>query len=122
MSTEIEIYRITPTEGEHYYAILASRSYYDTSSSGYKGGHRYFAELREKRYMGQYIGCGRSGSGDGREYWEIYLKDGKHYELHYDYYGMTCLEKTDPLGPEELAVEVSKPPVAIDANIRLKKN
>lgn len=119
MSTESEFFRMTPTEGEHYYAILASRRHWDKNqldSLGHRGADRYFAAPTEKRYMGQYVGCGRAGSGDGREYWEIYVKDDKRYELHYDYYGMTCLEKVDPK-----VVKDSTTPVAVDANIRLAK-
>jgi hypothetical protein len=44
------------------------------------------------------------------------VKDDKRYELHYDYYGMTCLEKVDPK-----VVKDSTTPVAVDANIRLAK-
>jgi hypothetical protein len=110
---------MTPTAGEHYYAILATRSYYDReklASWGRKGDHRYFAAPTDKRYMGQYVEGWRSGSGDGGEYWEIYLKDGKRYELHYDYHGMTCLEKVDPAVAKD-----SPTPVPVDANIRLAK-
>ena len=117
MSTEIEFFRLTPTEGEHYYAILASRSYWDKNqpdSLGHKGAERYFASPTQKRYMGQYVGCGRAGSGDGREYWEIYVKDGKRSELHYDY--LTCLEKVDPEAAKDSAT-----PVSVDANIRVAK-
>ena len=119
MSNEIECFRVTPTEGEHYYAILASRSYFDKqkpNSWGGKGGWRYFASPTEKRYMGQYVTCGRAGSGDGREYWEIYVKGGKRYELHYDYEGKTCLEKVDPEAAQDSAT-----PVPVDANIRPAK-
>jgi hypothetical protein len=119
MSTEVEFFRVTPTEGEHYYAILASRRHWDKNkldSLGHKGDDRYFASPSQKRYMGQYVGCGRAGSGDGREYWEIYVKDGKRYELHYDCEGMTCLEKVDPEAAKDSAT-----PVSVDANIRLAK-
>jgi len=123
MSTEVEYYRVTPTKGEHYYAILTTRSYYDKNqpnSWGGTGNHRYFAQPTDKRYMGEYVTCGREGSGDGTTYWEIYRKDGQLYELHYDYKGMTCLEKTEPLEVHALAVEGSGPPVPIDANIKRK--
>ena len=118
MSTEVEFFRVTPTEGEHYYAILASRSYYDPEKPAKwgKGDYRHFASPTQKRYMGQYVGCGRAGSGDGKEYWELYVKDGKRYELHYDYEGKTCLEKVDPGAAED-----SVTPVSVDANIRLAK-
>ena len=124
MSTESECYRLTPTKGEYYYAILATRSYWDPkkdTSWGGKGCHRYFAPETDKRYMGQYLGCGQAGSGDGREYWEIYLKDGVQYELRYEYKGMTCLQKTEPLVPEALIVEMTRSAVPIDANIRFYK-
>jgi hypothetical protein len=122
MSAESEIYRMTPTEGQHYYAILATRSYYDrqqTAPSGYKGDWRHFAAPTGKRYMGQYVSSGRAGSGDGMEYWEVYLKDGKHYELHYDYEGKTCLERVEPrIG----IANDPRTPVPVDANIRLQKS
>ena len=121
MSSEIQIYRVTPTEGEHYYAILATRSYYDKylpNSWGGRGDWRHFATATDKRYMGQYVSSGRAGSGDGREYWEVYLKDGKRYELHYDYEGKTCLEKVEP----RIGIANDSPtPVPVDANIRVAK-
>ena len=119
MSVETEFNRITPTKGKHYYAVLATRSYYDyqkQNSWGGKGDHRYFAPATHKRYMGEYIGCGSEGSGDGKAYWEIYMKDGALYELQYDYYGMTCLEETEPLGSD------TSPVVPIDANIKQTTN
>jgi hypothetical protein len=115
MSTEHEFNRITPTKGKHYYAVLATRSYWDPNKDtpwGGKGYHRYFAPATHKRYMGEYIDCGSEGYGDGKTYWEIYLKDGTLYELQYDYSGMTCLEETEPLESD------SGGPVPIDANIR----
>ena len=95
---EIEIFRITPTVGKHYYAILATRTYWDKNIPapwGGKGNHRYFAKETDKRYMGVFTSSWNSGSGDGKTYTEIYMKDGKRIELNYDYEGNTCLIETE---------------------------
>jgi hypothetical protein len=96
--SEIEIFRVTPTQGKHYYAILATRTYWDKDIPapwGGKGNHRYFAKETDKRYMGVFESSWRAGSGDGMTYTEIYIKDGKRIQLDYDYYGNTCLIETD---------------------------
>ena len=117
--SEIEVFRVTPTEGKHYYAILATRSYYDKqapNSWGGKGNHRYFAKETDKRYMGVFESSWRAGSGDGRTYTEIYIRDGKRIELNYDYEGNTCLIEAD--GPPETTMNLeSQNPVPIDKQI-----
>lgn len=95
--SEIEVFRVTPTKGMHYYAILATNSYWDPkapNSRGSKGNHRYFAKDSDKRYMGVFESSWNSGSGDGKTYTEIYIKDNKRIQLDYDYEGKTCLIKT----------------------------
>jgi hypothetical protein len=113
--SEIEIFRITPTKGKHYYAILAQKRVWDNNipnSWGGKGEHRYYAVEAHKRYMGVFVSSWNSGSGDGRTYTEIYMKNDKRIELNYDYNGMTCLQETDK-APESEDSTV----VPIDAQI-----
>jgi hypothetical protein len=122
--SEIEVFRLTPTKGKHYYAILATRSYWDKQAPAPwgKGNHRYFAKENEKRYMGVFESSWNSGSGDGKTYTEIYIRDGKRIELNFDYEGNTCLIEMDPLkqqniiNPEENLLE-SKEAVPIDKQI-----
>jgi hypothetical protein len=122
--SEIEVFRLTPTKGKHYYAILATRIIWDKDSPAEwgKGAHRYFAKEADKRYMGVYDTCFRTGSGDGKTYTEVYIKEGKRIDLVYDYEGNTCLIEMDPLkqqtiiNPEENLLE-SKERVPIDAQI-----
>lgn len=107
---------MTPVKRKHYYAILATRSYWDReqpNSWGGKGNHRYFAPPSHRRYMGEFVESRRDGYGDGGKYWEIYLKDGVFYELHLDYEGMTCLEETSQLLYDPNSA------VPIDTNIKL---
>ena len=116
MSTEVEVYRVTPTKRKHYYAVLATRSYYDKqqpNSWGGKGNHRYFAPPSHRRYMGEFVESRRDGYGDGGNCWEIYLKGGVFYELNLDYEGMTCLEETGPV------LDELNRAVPIDKNIKL---
>ena len=117
---EIEVFRITPTKGKHYYAILATRTFWDKEIPapwGGKGNHRYFAKNSDKRYMGIFDTSWRSGSGDGMTYTEIYTKDEKRFDLHYDYNGNTCLIQTD--GPPDSAEQDKMVP--IDNQIMVSK-
>lgn len=123
--SEIEVFRLTPTQGKHYYAILASRTYWDNEapkSWGGKGTNRYFAKETEKRYMGVFDSSMSYGSDYGKRHTEIYIKEGKRIQLDYDYEGKTCLieadgpPKTTIMNPEEDITE-SKEIVAIDAQI-----
>ena len=117
--SDIEIFRLTPTKGKHYYAILAQKRFWDnniTNSWGGKGEHRYYAVESDKRYMGVFESSWRAGSGDGRTYTEIYIRDGKRIELNYDYEGNTCLIEAD--GPPETTMNLeSQNPVPIDKQI-----
>ena len=113
---EIEVFRITPTKGKHYYAILATRTFWDKDIPapwGGKGNHRYFAKETDKRYMGVFDTSWSSGSGDGKTYTEVYIKEGKRIDLHYDYEGNTCLIQTDGI-PK---VYIENKVVPIDAQI-----
>lgn len=102
--SEIEIYRLTPSKGKHYYAILATRSYYDKEvpAPWGKGNNRHFAKEIDKRYMDVFESSWNSGSGDGKTYTEIYIRDDKRIELNYDYEGQTCLIETD--GPPKKSI------------------
>jgi len=115
---EIEVFRLTPTVGKHYYAILAQRTYYDKQAPAPwgKGNHRYYAPETHKRYMGVFTSSWNSGSGDGKTYSEIYIRDGKRIELNYDYEGHTCLIEADKAPDSE-----DSKPVPIDAQIRLSR-
>lgn len=113
---EIEVFHVTPTKGKHYYAILATRTFWDNDITvpwGGKGNHRYFANEKDKRYMGIFDISWSSGSGDGIRYTEVYIKDGKRFELHYDYEGNTCLIQTEGVPNGDLENNV----VPIDAYI-----
>lgn len=112
--TEIEIFRVTPTVGKHYYAILATRTFYDKNAPAPwgKGNHRYFAKETDKRYMGVFTSSWNSGSGDGKTYTEIYMKNDKRIELNYDYEGNTCLIEIEKTPDSE-----DSKPVPIDAQI-----
>jgi hypothetical protein len=109
---EIEVFRITPTQGKHYYAILATRTYWDKHAPAPwgKGNHRYFAKETDKRYMGIFESSWNSGSGDGKTYTEIYIKDGKRIELNYDYEGNTCLIETEKAPNSEDSIRVPVDP------------
>lgn len=113
--SDVEVYRVTPVKRKHYYAVLATRSYWDSEkpTSWGKGNHRYFAPPNHKRYMGEFVETRRDGYGDGGKCWEIYLKNGVFYELHLDYEGMTCLEETGPV------LDDPQGAVPIDKNIKL---
>ena len=113
---EIEVFRVTPTKGKHYYAILATRTFWDNDIPapwGGKGNHRYFAKETEKRYMGIFDTSWSSGSGDGIRYTEVYIKDGRRFDLNYDYEGNTFLIQTE--GPPKAYLEDKI--VLIDAQI-----
>ena len=86
MAQEIEVFRITPLKGFHYYAVLANRKYYDEDSNTY----RYFAYTDQMRFMGQFEKSYRTNSGI---YVEVYMKDGVTYDLQHDYNGNICLER-----------------------------
>lgn len=96
MSKEIEVFRLTPEKGKHYYAVVATRKIWDKTFNNTLGDWRYFAQESNKRYMGCFERSLRSGCGDGGTYTEVYIKGGLTQELHYDYEGMTCLEETAP--------------------------
>ena len=117
---EIEVFHITPSKGKHYYAILATRTFWDNDIPapwGGKGNHRYFAKETDKRYMGAFDTSWTSGSGDGVRYTEVYIKDGKRFELHYDYEGNTCLIQTEGVPKSDLENTL----VPIDAQITPSK-
>lgn len=119
---EIEVFRLTPSKGNHYYAVLATRTYWDKEAPAPwgKGNHRYFAKETDKRYMGVFESSWNSGSGDGKTYTEIYIRDGKRIELNFDC--DTCLIEADGppkkaiMNPEEDTLE-SKEAVPIDKQI-----
>ena len=66
--------------------------------------------------MGVFVSSWNAGSGDGRTYTEIYIKDGKRIQLDYDYYGNTCLIEKIIMNPEEDIID-SKETVPIDKQI-----
>ena len=86
MAQAIEVFRITPLKGFHYYAVLANRKYFDEDTNTY----RYFAYTDQMRFMGQFEKSYRTDLG---MYVEVYMKDGVSYELHHDCNGNTCLER-----------------------------
>jgi len=113
--SEIEVFRITPTIGKNYYAILATtRTVWDNDipAPWGKGNNRYYAPANHKRYMGTFISSHSYGSGDGKVYMEIYIKNGKRIELKYDYDGKTCLIEVDKAPDSE-----DSKSVPIDAQI-----
>ena len=87
----IEVYRISPKAGSYYYAILATKKTWDVNGRTW----RYYAPSSEKRYIGCFVESFTSGSGDGRTYEEVYIRDNSKITLHYDYDGNTCLIEAD---------------------------
>ena len=65
MSKEIEVFRLTPEKGKHYYAVVATRKIWDKTFNNTLGDWRYFAQESNKRYMGCFERPLRSGCGDG---------------------------------------------------------
>lgn len=123
--SEIEVFRVTPTKGRRYYAILATRSLWDPNASNFwggKGGYRYFANETDKRYMGTFDSSMSYGSDYGKRYTEVYIKDDKYIDLHYEYEGSIFVIETDTapkatiMNPEEDEIECQKP-VPIDKHI-----
>jgi len=113
MEKEREFFRTTPTPGKMYYAVLAQRTIFDKTKKAEWGGFgdtRYYAPESHKRYMGVFMSSWNSGSGDGKTYTEIYVKDGKRIQLDYDYEGRTCLEETEE-APDAENENPSKVPI-----------
>jgi hypothetical protein len=126
---EIEVFHLTPSKGKHYYAILATRTWWDPDASNFwggKGGYRYFANEADKRYMGTFDSSMSYGSDYGKRYTEVYIKDNKRINLNYEYEGSIFVieadvpPKTTIMNPEEDEIECQNP-VPIDKHISASK-
>ena len=81
---EIEVFRITPVEGNCYEHIEATRSQYIGG-----GNHRYFSR-NAPRYVGKYIKTLRYGYGDGGSVIAVFQDGLTENRVDYSYEGNTC--------------------------------
>lgn len=89
-TTEIEVYRITPTIGKFY-----EHAEY-TQRSGKWPNTKYFVN-KPPKYVGEFVRFDQGGYGDGG--WRIdYFKDenGKEVAVNYTYEGTTSFREVSP--------------------------
>jgi len=85
MNTDnVQVYRITPTDGKFYYYAE-----WDTREGDYPR-ERYFADKEKVVYVGKYIGERREGYRDNVKQCAIFDLNGKEICVVYSYEGKTC--------------------------------
>ena len=110
--TEIQVYRIDPKVGKHYWYAESTRKYNDNI---------HFT-TNDLEYVGEFVRKARRGSGDGSVSYAYFKRDGSESEriITYSYWGHTCFIETDPvldIEEEKRKIKEGKIPEAMQKNL-----
>ncbi len=86
---EIEVFRLTPKEGNYYQTTTWTRR------AGNWPNEKYYS-TNDLQYVGKFIRHGSCGYRDNAEHWDIFDNNGVEVTVKYTYEGTTSFIQVSP--------------------------
>ena len=112
--TEIQVYRIDPKVGKHYWYAESTRKY----------NNDIHFTTNDLEYVGESVGNGSRGSNDARQIYEYFNHNGSKRTITYSYEGKTCFIETDrvlDIEEEKRKIKEGKIPEVMQRKLEMMK-